>query len=406
MSHLSAGQVFARYPGGASARQVLTFLVLHLEHKRLNKPIAVSAERLADLTGLGLTEVRAAIRELRRGGYIVQAGSDKGGRGIATPYTVNVDKLMSLPDRSKFKSGEVPPVPAQFRGRARRAHVAKRYPPATPLDAERYPPNDPKGIHRGPEKVSTGDTEQGTSNKELRTRESAQNRNDGAKPHRPREPKPAALSLQAGIEIDPELPNRCRTEAATLRPDLTPEQIATSWASFVDHAEATGHVLKSWLAGWRKWIRRENADKVTQAEKRAETAARMHANIDELCEHNKPAHASHRIFESTATTVVDPPAEPSGQVDRLDTAAIVVDLSAKFTGNAAPAAPATPPAPAGTTPEDSMHNDQKRSTPPINLSAILNKRMPRVETEEQRAARMEAERQRQVAELRARGINI
>jgi hypothetical protein len=53
-----------------------------------------------------------------------------------------------------------------------------------------------------------------------------------------------------------------------------------------------------------------------------------------------------------------------------------------------------------------MPNDQKRTTPPINLSAVLNKRMPRVETEAERAARMEAERARQLAAVAARGVKL
>jgi hypothetical protein len=88
-------------------------------------------------------------------------------------------------------------------------------------------------------------------------REGAPTRDDGARPPL------TALSLSDAIGKDPELQTRCRTEAATLRPDLTPEQVATSLDRWVHDRTAKASRRVDWLADFKGWIGRERIEAAT-----------------------------------------------------------------------------------------------------------------------------------------------
>lgn len=182
MSHLFAGQVLARYSGSAIARDVLAFMALHLDHRRRDRPVTVSIERLALLCKRSATDVRYGIRELRRDGCISPAGSDKGGRGHPTPYTVNIAIVMAMADRSKARSGQVAPIAATDRGRARRQALQETLPPAQGLSPANPSTEHAKPFHGGPINPSTGDDEQGFNYNKVLTREA-----EPPKPQPPRE---------------------------------------------------------------------------------------------------------------------------------------------------------------------------------------------------------------------------
>lgn len=294
MSYRITSLVVRGYTGPRWALPVLMALADYADDKGIAWPSVASIGTRARLSE---RRVREHLATLERDRWIRPTGSRSGGRALTVRWCINVEKLRN-PDAGGTHSDPLNPA-------------ADRRVSEPETDAETLRPAavNPATHRRKPCGRPQGKQLEATKKRSERGERRAERAPDrGSK-------RPRALSLREALELDPELQHRCLTEAAALRPDLTAEQIATSWENFADKAQAQDRKAKDWSAEWRPWIRRENVAKLTDSQRKA-------ANIDELCGHNKPMHASHRYFDAAS----DPFARPNGNV--YDATATTVETPA------------------------------------------------------------------------------
>ncbi len=118
-------------------------MALHLKRKRLSDPVYPSVERLAWLTGFGMTVVRAALQTLRKTGWITAVSGEKGGHGVTVSYCINLDMFKRFPARSQLQTPDRNPPP---RDGLNRPSNEKNPPPrdaeATGIGQKNPPPRD------------------------------------------------------------------------------------------------------------------------------------------------------------------------------------------------------------------------------------------------------------------------